>query len=134
MKRLLLILVLLLSLFESRSQDTFTSIEQAKYVRGDSLIYIGGAYDFIEITFNLKARFILLKNKDTGQENCFTNVVPGEISNSWRGYSKTTKQALVFSILTIKDRVCIATDDKVNVMLFKVNGVKSNPPKSQRKQ
>ncbi|OQP52814.1 hypothetical protein A4H97_24245 [Niastella yeongjuensis] len=134
MKKCLLFLGFLLFLFNSYSQDTFISIEQANYVRGDDLHCVGGSHYLIEITFNLKARYILLKNKDTGQENRFINVVPGEISNSWRGYSKTTKQALLFTILTNNGRVCISVDDKTSVTLFLVNGVKSNPTKNQHKQ
>jgi hypothetical protein len=46
----------------------------------------------------VKSGYILVKNKDTGFENYYTNVVLGEVSNTWRGYSKSTKQACLFHI------------------------------------
>lgn len=111
------------------AQGIFTSIEQAKYLKGDTLTYIGGSHHLVEISFHTKQGYILLKNKDTNFENYYVNVVPGEQPNTWRGYSKITKQACLFSFITNSQGMCIVIDDKTVAHFLKVYKAKSNSSK-----
>lgn len=120
MKRYLLLSLLISASFCGEAQTIYRSIEQAKYSHGKSLQYISKSRYDIEISFHLREGFILLKNNDLGYKHKFINVIPTKDPNTWRAFSKDSRQTYLFSIITTKEGKCITMDDNVFVYVMDV--------------